>query len=170
MIAVSEGVRFEDGTPVGASVQSGGQATDVFGHRALAGAAKAIEFAVKAKLGCKVRSIELNLPQRCAAHLLSATDIEESLRVGAAAVQATADGISGVMMTIERTSDEPYTCNISYSPVARIANQKRTVPDAYINEQGNHVTDECCRYLAPLIQGQATPEYHNGLPVFFRFN
>ncbi len=170
VIAVSEGVRFEDGTPVGASMQSGGQATDVFGHRALAGAAKVMEFAVKKEIGCKVRSIELNLPQRCAAHLLSATDIEESLRVGAAAVQAAVNGTSGVMMTIERISDGPYACSVSHAPISRIANQTRGVPDDYINEQGNNVSDECCRYLAPLIQGQASPAYRDGLPVFYRFD
>ena len=170
VIAVSEGIRFEDGTPVGASVQSGGQATDVFGHSALAGAGKALEFAVKAEIGCKVRSVELNLPQRCAGHLLSATDIEESLRVGASAVKAADEGVSEVMMTINRTSCAPYATEMGYSPVAAIANKVRRVPDEYINEAANNVTDACCRYLAPLIVGEATPDYIGGLPAFYSFD
>ena len=170
VIAVSEGIRFEDGTPVGASVQSGGQATDVFGHSALAGAGKALEFAVKAEIGCKVRSVELNLPQRCAGHLLSATDIEESLRVGKGAVKAASEGITGVMMTIQRTSDEPYASEISHSPVAAIANMVRRVPDEFIAAEGNNVTDACARYLAPLIAGETSPDYRGGLPVFFTFD
>ena len=170
VIAVSEGIRFADGTPVGASVQSGGQATDVFGHSALAGAGKALEFAVKEHIGCKVRSVELNLPQRCGAHLLSAVDIEESLRVGAAAVKAADAGVSEVMMTINRTSTAPYASEMGHSPVAAIANQVRRVPDEFINEAGDNVTDECCRYLAPLIVGEATPDYVGGLPAFYSFD
>ena len=170
VIAVSEGIRFEDGTPVGASVQSGGQATDVFGHSALAGAGKALEFAVKDAIGCKVRSVELNLPQRCAGHLLSAVDIDESLHVGEAAVTAAAAGKSDIMMTIRRRSTEPYVAIISHAPVAEIANQVRHVPEGYINAEGNNVTDECCRYLAPLIVGETRPEWVSGLRGFFRFD
>jgi 6-phosphofructokinase 1 len=170
VIAVSEGIRFADGTPVGASVQSGGQATDVFGHSALAGAGKALEFAVKAEIGCKVRSVELNLPQRCAGHLLSATDIEESLRVGQGAVKAASEGVSGVMMTIQRSSTAPYVSEISHSPVAAIANMVRRVPYEFINTENNHVTDACCAYLAPLITGETSPAYRGGLPVFFTFD
>ncbi len=170
VVAVSEGIRFSDGTPVGASVQSGGQATDVFGHSALAGAGKALEFAVKAEIGCKVRSVELNLPQRCAGHLLSATDIEESLRVGEGAVKAADDGITGVMMTIRRESTAPYVSTVGHSPVAGIANMVRRVPDEFINDKGNHVTDACAEYLAPLIAGETPPAYRGGLPVFFTFD
>ena len=170
VIAVSEGIRFADGTPVGASVQSGGQATDVFGHSALAGAGTALELAVKAQIGCKVRSVELNLPQRCAAHLLSATDINESLRVGEAAVKAASDGITGVMMTIVRNASEPYASTVGYSPVAAIANMVRRVPDEFINESGNNVTEACVRYLAPLIEGETAPLYRAGLPAYFTFD
>ncbi len=170
VVALSEGIRFTDGTPVGASVQSGGQATDVFGHSALAGAGKALEFAVKEHIGCKVRSIELNLPQRCSAHLLSAVDIDESLRVGNAAVKAAEAGISDVMMTINRTSTAPYASTVGYSPVAEIANKVRRVPDAYITPEGNHVTPDCSCYLAPLIEGETTPLYVGGLPMFYSFD
>lgn len=169
VIAVSEGIRYADNTPAGASVQSGGQATDAFGHSALAGAGKALEFAVKTEIGCKVRSIELNLPQRCAGHLLSATDIDESLRIGAGAVKAAAEGITGVMMTIRRISTEPYISEIAHTAVSSVANAVRRVPDHYINSEGNHVTRACCEYLAPLIVGETPPDYRNGLPTFFRF-
>jgi 6-phosphofructokinase len=57
VVAVSEGLRCADGSFVGEGTQSG--AVDVFGHRYLAGTAKALELAVKAEIGCKVRSIEL---------------------------------------------------------------------------------------------------------------
>jgi 6-phosphofructokinase 1 len=74
------------------------------------------------------------------------------------------------MMTINRASDAPYTSYICHSPVAAIANQVRRVPDEFINESANNVTDACCRYLAPLIEGEATPDYIGGLPAFYTFD
>ena len=73
-------------------MQSG--ATDVFGHKYLDGTTKALELAVKERFGCKVRSVELNLPQRCASHIASLADISESFGVGSAAVGSALDGDS----------------------------------------------------------------------------
>jgi len=162
VVAVSEGIRYADGHYVGEGTQTG--VKDAFGHAYLAGTGKALELAVKAEIGCKVRSIELNLPQRCAAHLASATDLWESVQIGASAVLSATAGVTGAMMTATRVSDDPYKIEIGHSDVSKIANQIRFVDDDFINEQGNHVTDACCRYLLPLIQGEVTPAYENGLP------
>ena len=165
VVTVSEGIRFADGRYICESEQGG--ATDVFGHKALSGAAKTLELAVKAKFGCKVRSVELNLPQRCAAHLLSKTDISESVAIGRGAVKVAADqGFSGDMMIFERISKEPYKCDISHRKVSNIANMVKNVPDDYINEEGNFVTKECCEYILPLIEGEDFPTYNKGLPNY----
>ncbi len=164
VVAVSEGIRFADGTYVGASAQSG--AKDSFGHAYLAGTGKFLESVVKQELGCKVRAVELNLPQRCAAHLASATDIEESVRTGKTAVEFAVRGVSGHMMTACR-EDAPYRITISSSPVSLIANMVKTVPDAYINTEGNGITEAGIAYLAPLILGERSPRYENGMPVHF---
>ena len=163
VIAVSEGLRFADGHYVGEGTQTG--AKDAFGHAYLAGTGKALELAVKAEIGCKVRSVELNLPQRCAAHLASKTDLDESVMLGKAAVSAAEEGITRQMMTMQRVSDAPYSIEYWHSDVSEIANKIRTVDDAFINESGNHVTDACCRYLLPLIAGEAACKYEAGLPV-----
>lgn len=165
VVTVSEGIRFADGRYICESEQGG--ATDVFGHKALSGAAKTLELAVKAKFGCKVRSVELNLPQRCAAHLLSKIDISESVAIGRGAVKIAADqGFSGDMMIFERISQEPYKCDISHRKVSNIANMVKNVPDDYINEEGNFVTKECCEYILPLIEGEDFPAYNKGLPNY----
>ncbi|MBR6727063.1 MAG: 6-phosphofructokinase, partial [Clostridia bacterium] len=140
--------------------------TDAFGHKQLSGTGKALEYAVKAELGCKVRSIELNLPQRCAAHIASATDLAESVSVGRAAVKAASEGVTREMMTIVRDSTEPYAYHVEHSDVSKIANQIKAVPAEFINARGNNVTDECARYLLPLIAGEAAPVYENGLPKY----
>ena len=162
VVAVSEGIRFADGTYVceGFGIAS----TDVFGHKQLSGTGKALEYAIKAELGCKVRSVELNIVQRCASHIASRVDIEESVRVGRAAIKAASEGVTRQMMTIERVSTEPYWVEISHRDVSEIANKVKHVPAEFINERGNHITDECARYLLPLIRGELDVKYENGIP------
>ena len=162
VVAVSEGLRFANGRYVGEGTQTG--AVDVFGHAYLAGTGKALEQAVKSEIGCKVRSIELNLPQRCASHLASKADLTESVRVGRGAVKAAGEGITRRMMIMQRRAGETYEIEISHADVSEIANQIRYVDDSFINARGNHVTDACCAYLLPLIQGEVEPRFENGLP------
>ncbi|MBO5204072.1 MAG: 6-phosphofructokinase [Clostridia bacterium] len=162
VVAVSEGLQFADGTYVGEGTQSG--STDVFGHKYLAGTGKALEMAVKNRFGCKVRSVELNLPQRCAGHLLSNTDITESVRIGRAAVHAAAEGVSGEVMVFVRKDTDAYKCDIEHRSVMNIANSTRYVPDEFISDEKNNVTDECCKYLAPLIEGEYPVVFEKGLP------
>ncbi|MBR6708306.1 MAG: 6-phosphofructokinase [Clostridia bacterium] len=163
VIAVSEGIRFADGTYVGEGTQSG--VVDAFGHKYLSGTGKALELAIKAEFGCKVRSVELNICQRCAAHVASAKDLEESVNVGRAAVAAAAAGVTREMMTIDRVSDAPYTYTVGHRDIDLIANQVKHVPAEFINEAGNNVTDACLEYIRPLIAGEVVPPYCDGLPV-----
>ena len=162
LVAVSEGIRFNDGRYVGEGL--GGRKVDAFGHVALSGAGKVLEDLVKERLGCKVRSIELNLPQRCASHLASLTDITESVGVGSAAVLAATEGKSGVMMTINRNEGDNYSVYYDSADISGIANGVKNVPLDYINKDHNGITEECLNYLAPLIVGEVTPKYENGLP------
>ncbi len=163
VVAVSEGIHFYDGRYVCEGLSTGG--TDVFGHKALSGTGKALEIAVKAELGCKVRSVELNISQRCGAHIASAIDIEESVCVGREAVRAASEGVTRQMMTIDRISTTPYVYKIGHSDVSKIANQIKTVNPEFINERGNNVTDACVEYLMPLIAGETHPVYEKGIPV-----
>ncbi|MBR5144817.1 MAG: 6-phosphofructokinase [Clostridia bacterium] len=165
LVAISEGIKFADGHYVGEGL--GGRKIDAFGHVALSGAGKVLEGLVKDRLGCKVRSIELNLPQRCASHLASATDISESVGVGMAGVTAAIEGKSGIMMTINREAGETYSVYYDSADISGIANGVKSVPREFINSDGNGVTDECIKYLAPLIVGEVYPEYENGIPKHF---
>ncbi len=163
VIAVSEGVRFADGSYVGEGTQSG--ATDVFGHKYLAGTGKALEQMVKERVGCKVRSVELNVCQRCASHIASLTDIEESVRTGNTGVDAAVNGASGVMVCAERSDENGYSIDFVTKEIASIANAIKCVPDEYINEESNYVTEACIDYILPLIEGEVDTKYVGGLPV-----
>lgn len=170
VVAVSEGIECREGQ----SIESGatGREVDAFGHKALSGTGKGLELLVKEKLGCKVRSVELNLPQRCGAHIASACDICESFGVGRAAAFAAEQGVSREMMVIIRNNseDEPYSSVYGHMDIELIANKTKFVPAHYINERGNNVTDECLEHILPLISGECYPAYKNGLPVFFSFD
>ncbi|MBQ7922869.1 MAG: 6-phosphofructokinase [Clostridia bacterium] len=165
VIAVSEGIRFADGRYVGEGTQSG--SVDAFGHKYLGGTGAALEMAVKEEFGCKVRSVELNLPQRCAAHCASLTDLEESVSTGLTAVNKAVSGISGSMISIVRAEGAEYSVSFEAKSLSDIANKVRSVPRHYINESGNDVTAECIDYILPLIQGEPVLQYKNGLPVHF---
>ena len=159
LVAVSEGIRFADGEYVGASGK-----LDAFGHKQLSGAGRILESIVKERIGCKVRSVELSLTQRCAGHLLSKTDIDESVSIGHAAVIAAIEGKTGVMMTFVREGGDGYSVSIGCENIANIANAVRSVPLEYINEDGNGITDAGLEYLAPLILGEVDIPYEAGLP------
>lgn len=167
VIAVSEGIKTADGKYVGESEQSG--SVDIFGHKYLAGAARVLESCVRAKIGCKCRSIEMSLPQRCAGHCLSKTDIEESVLVGASCAKHVAAGNSGdfAFFIRDNNQDGSYSVSVGFCPVSRVANQIKTIPQEYINERGNNVTDELLHYLQPLIIGEVQVPMKDGLPVHF---
>ena len=160
LVTVSEGVRTADGEYIGAK----GSAVDAFGHKQLSGAAKVLEGFVKSEIGCKVRSIELNLPQRCAAHIASLTDITESVAVGKGAVEAAIAGKTGIMMTFVRSDEGGYSVTVGSADIAGIANGVKSVPADFINAEGNYVTALCIDYLKPLIVGEVACEYEAGIP------
>jgi len=165
--AVSEGVRTADGKFAAEEYQS--CKTDAFGHAYLSGIGKYLENLVSEKIGCKVRSIELNVMQRCSSHFASLTDIEGARSIGAEAVNAGVDGETGCMMTFERVSSSPYEYTISRIPADKAANSERFFPKEWINDEGNDVTDDALKYLMPLIQGELLPIMKNGMPQHFQF-
>ncbi len=162
IVAVSEGIRDKEGNYISAT----DAAADKFGHAQLSGTGKCLEHLVKECLGVKVRSVEINVLQRCAAHLSSGTDLEESFLLGATAVKLTEEDNSSFMTTILRTSDSPYSVEISSVPVSRVANLAKSVPDDFINEAGNDVTDKMLNYLSPLVMGEVDTDYQDGITSY----
>ena len=165
VVAVSEGIRYPNGSYVGESAQNG--VTDSFGHKYLSGTGKVLEALVRDKIGCKTRSVELNLMQRCASHIASGVDIQESRQIGSYAVQCAVSNISGKMVAFKRKQGK-YQVELTIATLDKVVNQVKYVPKEYINEEGNKVTKECMEYIAPLILGERNIKYENGLPVYFK--
>lgn len=162
VVAVSEGIRDAAGEYISASTGT----LDNFGHAQLSGAAKTLEGLVKERLGVKVRSIEVNVLQRAAAHMSSLTDIKESFELGNHGVKYAEEGVTGAMVILKRTSNAPYTVAYDYATIHDIANEAKEVPTEWINSAHNWVTDEMVSYLKPLVLGEPKLEYEDGLPVY----
>ena len=162
IVAVSEGIKDENGEYLSAKSAT----VDGFGHAQLSGTGKYLEELVKNEIGCKVRSVELNVLQRCAAHTSSLTDIEEAFLLGKEAVRKAAEGHTSKMVILTRTSNAPYTVEYGTIDVAEVANHEKKIPREWINEDGNDVTEELVEYIRPLIMGEPEIPYVNGIPQY----
>ena len=162
IVAVSEGITAGGVTS---------EVVDAFGHKYLSGDWKWLEGYTKEHIGCKVRSIELNVMQRCSSHIASLTDLNEAERIGREAVKAALTyGESGVMMAFRRISNNPYRVEIVTADISKIANQEKKFPREWINPEGNNVTVDALNYFLPLIQGEPQLEFRNGISVHFRLD
>lgn len=163
VVAVSEGIRTDDGTYVcelGNSIDF----VDAFGHKQLSGTASYLASFIAGEIGCKTRAIELSTLQRSASHAASRVDILEAYQVGGAAVKAADEGDSGKMVVLQRLSDDPYQCGTEVKDVHKIANDEKLVPRDWVNKEGTYVTSEFISYVRPLIQGDVSPVMVDGIP------
>ena len=160
-VIVSEGCHNADGTFL---AEQGTK--DAFGHAQLGGAAPVVAGMVKDALGYKFHWAVADYLQRAARHIASATDVKQAYEVGAAAVKLALKGHNAVMPTIERTSDSPYRYRIGMAPLDKVANVEKPMPRKFITADGFGITEACKRYLRPLIQGEDSPKFRNGMPVY----
>lgn len=163
VIAVSEGVKLEDGRYV-CELSDDVHGVDAFGHKSLTGTARFLANTIAKELDTKTRCIELSTLQRCAGHLTSRTDITEAYQVGGAAVKAAFEGHSGEMVALKRISNSPYQCTTQLHPISEIANLEKKVPLEWVNEDHTQMKQEFIDYAYPLIQAELTPIFVGGLP------
>ena len=165
LVAVSEGIKDLDGEYI-LNYQSTKEG-DAFGHLQLGGVAKVLSNTVSRKLHLPVRAIELNLPQRCAAHLASLTDVKEAYKCGAFGVKSALKGKTGYMVSMERVQE--YKIKYTLKPLDLIAEKVKAFPTKWIINN-NSISKEYLDYVLPLIKGESYPKYVNGLPVFAKID
>lgn len=164
VIALSEGIKLTDGRFV-CELGGGADSVDVFGHKQLSGCAQTLAGIVGVRTGFKTRAIEFSTLQRAASHEASLTDIEEAMAAGYHGVVAAAEGRTGVMVVLRRRSTMPYECSTDTFDIHQIANGEKTVPVEWITEDGRGLTEAFLQYARPLIMGELTPVYVDGLPA-----
>lgn len=165
VVVASEGIRDANGQFLS---DSGNK--DAFGHAQLGGVAPKLAQMVKDRLKLKYHWAVADYLQRAARHIASQVDLDQAYALGQAAVELAIAGKNAVMPIIIREQDMPYRWSIGDVPLADVANQEKMMPASFIRADGYGITEACRRYLLPLIQGEAYPPYHQGLPDYVRLS
>lgn len=151
VVVASEGLTDKEGKPVVKPVFKTDRATyfgDVSSHLANL---------VIQKLGYKARGEKPGLLGRASIGLQSPVDREEAIRAGREACRAALAGESGKMVAFRRTSDDPYQMETFLADIQEVMMYEKKMPDAFINEEGNGVTQEFIQWCRPLI-GEELPQ------------
>ena len=160
---VSEGVRNADGSPFFSSSKN---TQDKFGHQQLGGLSSALAAHIKENVIKRVKTVNLDIAQRCASHMMSRVDFEEAYEAGKMAVSFALDGVSGVMSAFQRINNAPYAMRVIPAVLKDAANTEKTIPLEWINPEGNNITEELKRYARPLIMGEVNVPFSGGLPSY----
>lgn len=151
VVVASEGLKNVDGEPIVEPIFKVGRATyfgDVSAHLA--------NLVIK-RLGYKARSEKPGLLGRASIPLQSSVDREEAELAGKLACEAVLNGTAGKMVAFKRVSTEPYQIEPFLVDIDEVMMYERTVPDEYINEEGNGVTESFKEWCKPLL-GEALPK------------
>ena len=112
------------------------------------------------KLGIKARSEKPGICGRASIALQSPVDRAEAILVGELAVKAVTSGNGGHMIGFKRQPGDIYQVEPVLVPLKDVMLYERKLPEAYINERGNDITDEFVKWCEPLIGGPL-PEFLN---------
>lgn len=158
IVAVSEGIHDETGTPVITRFAKKIE-HDAHGNVQLSGSgalAQLLSDQVKEQVGInRVRGDTFGYLQRSFIGCVSDVDQREAREVGEKAVQYAMWGDSDGSVTIERTGY--YSVDYKLVPLEAVAGKTRTMPDEFISDSGTDVTDAFRLYLRPLL-GRAMPD------------
>lgn len=156
-IVCGEGLKYSDGTPV-----SSATAKDKFNNiefGAMGGASVAIslhrmiteEFGYRGEFQITESLIMSDFVRS------SLVDLDEAYRCGVEAVKLAERGESGVMVSIERISNDPYTIRFGKAELKEVAVSAKPMPAEFFNSEANHVSQLFVDYMKPLA-GEL-PEY-----------
>jgi 6-phosphofructokinase 1 len=150
IIAVSEGVSDKTGAPIITSLK--GAEKDSHGNLQLSGTGALGDLLadlIKAKTKIKrIRADTLGYLQRSFLGCISQTDAEEARAVGQKAVQFAAMHGADGSVAIKRVGD--YAVTYELIPLESVAAKTRHMDDAFINAEGNNVTETFLKYCRPL--------------------
>ena len=150
VVVASEGLRYADGTPIVEPIFKTGRATyfgDVGTHLAQV---------VIRRLGYKARGEKPGLLGRASIPLQSRVDRDEAVLAGRLACREVLSGETGKMVAFRRLSTDPYEAEPFLVDIQKVMLTEKTLPDAYLNERGNGVTEAFKDWCRPLL-GEPLP-------------
>lgn len=150
-IVCGEGVCYADGKPISASQVADNFSNVEFGAMAGTSAAMVLHRMIADEFGWRGEFQVTESLQMSAADRATAMDIDEAWRCGERAVELALQGESGVMVTMNRVSNNPYKIDFGTAPLSEVANGEKPMPDEFICPDRLFVTDACLDYLKPLV-------------------
>lgn len=156
-VVCGEGIKFSDGRPVSAALTADKFGNVEFGAMGGASVAMNLHRIIGDKLKLRgefqiTESLIMSAMDRA-----EANDLKEAYQCGLNAVQMAEAGESGFMVSIERVANSPYRVKYGKAALSEVAVRARPMPDEYINQQGNFVSEDFYEYLQPLIS--ELPDY-----------
>jgi ATP-dependent phosphofructokinase / diphosphate-dependent phosphofructokinase len=149
-VVCGEGIKYADGTPVSASVVKDKFSNTEFGAMGGASVAVSLHRMITSEFGLRGEfQITESLIMSDYARALP-LDLEEAYNCGIEAVRLAERGESGHMVSIVRTSDDPYEVTFGKVPLGEVAVAARPMPGEYFNAEGNFVSDAFMKYMKPL--------------------
>lgn len=145
VVVVSEGLSDKEGKPIVKPIFQVGRATyfgDISSHLA--------NLVIK-ELGYKARGEKPGLLGRASITLQSEVDVEEAVLVGKEAAKAVISGESGKMIALSRNEDDDYNVSTTAVDIKEVMMFEKKVPENFINETKNGVTEEFIKWCEPLV-------------------
>ena len=160
VVAVCEGITDKTHTPIVTTLTQS-QEKDAHGNVQLSGTGAlgdvlADEIKKKLKIS-RVRADTYGYLQRCYTGVVSDVDQNEAREVGERAAQYALWHDADGSVTIHRTGN--YSVDYQLSALSEIAARTKTMPDVFINEEANDVTEAFYAYARPLL-GSGMPQPH----------
>ena len=168
VVAVSEGICDVDGVTWAKKLAEQAE-VDAHGNVQLSGTGALADFLasqVKAKLGPKkrVRADTFGYLQRSYPGIQSAVDVDEARRCGREAVKLAMKQDNG-SVAIRRTGNGPdYAVELFRTELSNVAEKTKSMPDEFINAEGNGITDAFIEYALPLTGELPETEYLGNYP------
>jgi 6-phosphofructokinase 1 len=160
VVAVCEGITDKTHTPIVTTLTQS-QEKDAHGNVQLSGTGALGDLLadqVKKKLKIsRVRADTYGYLQRCYTGVVSDVDQNEAREVGERAAQYALWHDADGSVTIHRTGN--YSVDYQLSALSEIAARTKTMPDEFINEEANDVTEAFYAYARPLL-GSGMPQPH----------
>lgn len=159
--AVSEGLVRENGEYI---TIAGIEHTHERDYVQLGGVASTLSHLVGQHLNSKTHYAIPDYCQRSASHMVSKTDWQLAYDAGKEAVNAAVRGEHGVLPIVKFISSTPFSYEFETVKLNTVADLEKHVPENFLTEDGMDITEAALDYLRPLIQGEHSAPFKNGLP------
>jgi 6-phosphofructokinase 1 len=147
VIVVCEGQLDDKGRAFGADVDRAESTV----HRLASNLGHTLAMSLGQRTNLRARAEKPGLMGRSCAALASEIDRKEAFACGRAAVRAALNGEAEKMVTLVRTSQEPYAFETGVTELEKVARVERPLPKEWINADGNDVCAGIRDYLMPLV-------------------